>query len=678
LSDHFLHALFTFLALAALSGFAIAAADREEAQPTPDPFEVDYIEETGVELMLLDVEVYDEQGRPSRGLTKEDFTLTINGRVKQIYSLDDLCPCSAQPEVAAGGSVSSAGPAEQALPAVSEPMTYVLYINFGQLQQDGRVHALDEARRWIRETMQPGDRVQVLAWSAQAGLKRLTPIVESKAKLLAAIDKADRSAELVDPLPALRSIRQEEVRECWNKCKSRSVISQGSCTDCEIMATDYAKEEYYHGKWSMSALQQALYALEREPGRKSLLYFYQNDTMMPARLFLGVNQKHVMDHVRTLDRTAAEANLSRTSITAAYSGSDPSPEAISVGANLADYTGGSYSRAAHLTPAVTAEAGRGCRCLYRIAVRPPARRRESVYNASVWVRDQQVPRRFRLQHLSRFDRWLREAQAALAAPELMGDLPVTISLTPLANERGRWQVVARIVVSVDALLLLPAAGGKHGSWETGALLFAEQSGGPMEFLARSRMSTESEDTSGSYVVHERTVEGLQPGPWSMGAFVRDRNTNLFGGAQGRILLPKPGKAGISTPVLMQAGRSWLRTELPPLRKKNQEPVKTGAVVEDPLPLVGQPVIRGTPVEARTWICAPKSGSGDGLLRYLVREAEPIFRFEHVDPPAAGACSEVVDVVETGLLAPGKYAYRIRYNVGEDGETLEDEATFVLE
>jgi VWFA-related protein len=677
LSDHFLHARLACLALAALSGFAMAA-DREEAQSTPDPFEVDYIEETGVELMLLDVEVYDEQGRPLRGLTKEEFTLTINGRVKQIYSLDDLCPCSAQPEVATDAYAALAEPAKQAPPAVPEPMTYVLYINFGQLQQDGRVHALEEARRWIRDTMQPGDRVQILAWSAQAGLKRLTPIVESKTKLLAAIDKADRSTEFVDPLPALRSIRQEEVRECWNKCKSRSVISQGSCTDCEIMATDYAKEEYYHGKWSMSALQQALYALEREPGRKSLLYFYQNDTMMPARLFIGVNQKHVMDHVRTLDRTAAEANLSRTSIAAAYSGSDPSPEAINVGANLADYTGGSYSRSAHLTQAVTDEAGRGCRCLYRIAVKPPTRRRDSVYNASVWVRDQQVPRRFRLQHLSRFDRWLREAQAALAAPELMDDLPVAISITPLATERGRWQVAARIVVSVDTLLLLPAAGGKHGSWETGALLFAEQGGSTMEFLARSRLSTESKEPSGGYVVHERIVEDLQPGPWRMGAFVRDRNTNLFGGAEERTLLPKPGKAGVSSPLLMQAGRSWLRTELPPLRKKSPEAVKTGLVVEDPLPLAGLPVSRGSPLEARTWICAPKRGSRGRLLRYLVRGADPIFRFEHVDPPAAGSCSELVDVMETDLLLPGNYSYRIRYNAGGEGETLEDEASFILE
>jgi hypothetical protein len=38
----------------------------------------------------------------------------------------------------------------------------------------------------------------------------------------------------------------------------------------------------------------------------------------------------------------------------------------------------------------------------------------------------------------------------------------------------------------------------------------------------------------------------------------------------------------------------------------------------------------------------------------------------------------VDVVETVLLTAGKYAYRIRYNVGEDGGTLEDEAAFMLE
>jgi VWFA-related protein len=666
-----------------VSGPLIPTGAQETQAGPPDPHEVDYIEETGVELMLLDVEVYDNAGRPLRGLSKEDFTLTINGRVRQLYSVDDLCPCMEQPAAAGRAPAEVARDdmkAESTSAAgYSEPMTYILYINFGQLQQDGRIQALEEVRRWIEETMSPGDRVRLMAWSAQAGLSVLTPLTRDKARLLGALAKAERSKEFVDPFPVLRPIRQREVRECFERCKGGASSSwdRGDCSRCEMMATDYAQQEYLHGKRSMAALQQALYALEREPGRKSMLYFFQNDTMVPAALFLGVRQQHVMDHVRTLDRTAADANLARTSITAAYSGSDPEPSAINVGANLADYTGGAYSRAAHLMPAVTDEAGRGCRCLYRLGVTPPARGGKRVYNASVWVHDQQVHRRYRLQYLSRFDRWLREAQAALASPELMDDLSISASLVPVGCDDNGWSVAVQVIVSADDLLLLPSADGRYGSWEAGALLVRDDGSNAEEFLARSRLSMESEKDSGAFIVHEEIVEGLPHGTWRLGAFVRDRNASIFGGAQRDTYLPEPGEAGLSTPLLQQAGRAWIRTELPALKKKGPKATHTGKAGEAPLSLAGQPVLPGAPLEAKTWICAPRKGGIGRLLRYLVKEEEPIFRMEQADPPPAGRCEELVDVIETAFLAPGEYIYRIRYSLPKENEGLEDEAAFMV-
>jgi hypothetical protein len=249
---------------------------------------------------------------------------------------------------------------------------------------------------------------------------------------------------------------------------------------------------------------------------------------------------------------------------------------------------------------------------------------------------------------------------------------------PIANEQGLWSVAVRVTVSAEALLLLPSAEGRYGSWETGALMYRDEGGGAREFLARSRLSTESTGSSDGYIVHQRTIEALRPGSWSLGAFVRDRNANIFGGAEGEMLLPRPGRAGISTPVMLQSGHTWIRTELPLLKKKKPEPTRTGTVMEAPLPLADEPVSRGAPVEARTWICAPRKGDEGRLLRYLVKGEEPLFRFEHVDPPPAGACSELVDVVETGLLAPGEYAYRIRYTAAREAGTLEDEVSFVVE
>jgi hypothetical protein len=319
---------------------------------------------------------------------------------------------------------------------------------------------------------------------------------------------------------------------------------------------------------------------------------------------------------------------------------------------------------------MTASAGRGCRCLYRIAVRPPEGKRRAVYNASVWVHDRRAPRRFRLQHLSRFERWLREARAALESPELMSELPVAASMVPLSWREKQWEVAVQIAVSTDDLLLLPAAGGVTGSLEAGALLYREDGSDPEEFLARSQLRIDSDKPYGSHVVHEHIVAQARPGGWRLGAFVRDGNARLFGGAETEMVLPTPGKAGISTPLFMRAGHPWLRTDLPVLDRKNPEPSRTGVVVQALLPLSNEPVVIGEPLEVHTWLCAPKKGARGEVLRYLARAEEPLFRFDDTDLPAPGSCSKLVDRVDTGFLTPGEYAEEAAFLLVEPPADIE--------
>ena len=42
----------------------------EDTTPEPEPYRVDFIEETGIDLIMLDVELSDKEGRPIRGLKK--------------------------------------------------------------------------------------------------------------------------------------------------------------------------------------------------------------------------------------------------------------------------------------------------------------------------------------------------------------------------------------------------------------------------------------------------------------------------------------------------------------------------------------------------------------------------------------------------------------------------------
>ena len=668
-------------AVAGLLG-VIGAQDKEAE---PEPYRVDFIEETGIDLILLDVEIYDEEGRPMRGLGLPDFTLKINGKVRTIYSVDDLCTCSDptsdEPLVVEQTEIPLQ-PATHSPPIPPEPMLYILYLNFGQLDRAGRFNALAEADRWVREVMRSGEQVQIMAWTSVKGLRQLTDVTDSRETLLEALAAAEADPELNDPFPTERTLRQMECAACYGRCEGLDTYSKRGCIkSCQVQCRGFARNEYSHGSWSMGALQQLLYQLEQVRGRKTILYFFQNDALYPARLFAGLGDDDVRDLNDEIEQVGADAVLSRTTITAAYSGSEPNGAGINVGANLADFSGGSYNRNASLLQGVTAEAGRGCRCIYRIGVEPPTTRRNDLYHAAVFVHDRRVQRGFRLQHLTRFDRWLREAQAMLRSPEDVTDVPLSSSLHPMSLKKGRWQVAIRVAMEAEGLLLLPAAGGKSGAWETGALMYRDPGVDPVELLAHSRLTVENEAIAGSYIVHERVLDGLKPGEWYLGAFIRDRNARTFGGGKVRMTLPKPGEAGLSTPVPFLSGQPWIRTELPDMTNKPKQVAGATRSTEarlTPLPLPKRPVRRAHGLEFRTWVCSPKKGQAADIVRFVARDGEPIFRFETVKPPRDGSCAELADPVDTRFLEPGEYGYHIRYAPEAAPEPLTAEQVFLLE
>ena len=671
-----------FLLTASLPTGLIGA---QEKAPEPEPYQVDFVEETGIDLILLDVEVYDQDGRPMRGLALPDFTLKINGKVRTLYSVDDLCTCddpdSNKPLIVEESQAPQL-PASTSPPIPPEPMLYILYLNFGQLDQDGRINALAEAERWVREVLQPGEQVQIMAWTSVKGLRQLTDVTDSRETLLAALANAAADPTLLDPFPTERSIRQKECAACYDRCIGLdSIAMQGCIKFCQVTCRDFARNEYAHGSWSMDALQRLLYRLEQVRGRKTVLYFYQNDALYPARLFAGLDANDVRDLNDEMEQVGADAVLSRTTIAAAYTGSDPNGAGINVGANLADLSGGSYNRALNLLPAITTEAGRGCRCIYRIGVEPPPLRRNDLYHAAVFVQDRRIPRGLRLQHLTRFDRWLREAQAVLRSPEDITDVLLTSSLHPMRLRKGRWQVAVRVAMDAEGLLLLPAAGGKSGAWETGALLHRDPGVDAVELLAHSRLTVENKAIAGSYIVHERVLDGLKPGEWYLGAFIRDRNARTFGGGKVEITLPKPGEAGISTPVPFLSGQPWIRTGLPDLTDQPKQvagATRSTETLRASLPLPKRPVRRGDGLTFKTWVCSPKQGKVADVVRFVARDGEPIFRFETVKPPRGGSCAEVVDPVDTRYLTPGEYVYHVRYAPEIAPEPLAAEQVFVLE
>lgn len=633
------------------------AEERGEKPLTPR-----LVETTRVSLMLVDIEVTNERGDPIRGLSKDDFTVRLDRKKQPVYSVDDLCfdRQAAAPPAAADGRAPLPG-------AVQEPIKFVLYFDYSQLRQDGRALAGEEARRWIRETMRPGDGVMLAAYSSDAGLVVPADFTVDKAELLAALETLERRADLVDPFPTLLSKRLAEIESC---CRGRAC-------DCAGTRQDMARLEFGHSKHAFEALRRLLEVLEPVPGRKALILFHQNGTLFPARYYQA-DEKRLGDHNSLIDRLASEATLSRTAIYAAVSGS-PNVWAINLGANLADYTGGGYNRGPSDLGRLTDEAGRRSTCVYRLGLIPPEGARERPYRVSVAVRGRVLPGSLRVVNLSESERWLRAARAVLSVPGRAHDVALAAALIPLsAGERG-WDLSVQVTLDAEALLELPLEAKSAGSWEVGALLSDKRSKSwEMLAISESRRSGEGQEAP-AILLHERRIEGLRPGAYVLRAFVRDRTANLYGGAEAEIVLPEPKGGTVAGPVPMRGARAAVRTSLPLLeRRAKTEPARSGSIERMSLPLGGRAVEPGEPLEFRTWICPGETADAlAGLERYVALDGKPLFRFGAPELVQAGACTTLIDRLDSTPMADGLYAYRVVWAPREHGDPFLAEATFTV-
>jgi len=646
-----------------------------DAQDASKPLETPWVETTAVSLMLLDVVVTDKDGKPVHGLTREDFSLTLNGRKRSIYSVDDLCPLVAEP-LRPDSLTPPSGAEPEPIAACSTPtepdterVSYVLYLDFGQLQLDGRDIAINEARRFIRETMVPEDRAMLVAYSSLAGLRELTHWTGDRDLLLTALQSAETDPVWLDPFPAQFWNR---VRECESCCKVC-----GGCPDCCPVCLTNPRDEYQHGRRSLKALKSYLMRIEAVPGRKVLLLFHQNEILFPAR-FYPVQEIQVGDHLSMLDEVGAEATNSRTVIYPAYSGSQPNlfdplaNQAVNLGANLADFTGGAYNRTAALLPDLTGAAGRGNACVYRIAIEPKVTSHGDIYRAVVRVRGRRVPYQYRLLFLTAMDRSWRQITNVLIDPARGGDLPVVTTVVPLGPAGKKWRAKVQVAFEVDDLLLIPAGEDLLGGWEVGGLLERGDGRAVARMLGVSEIRLTADESRGGLVVHERQFD-LEPGSYRLRSFVRDRNSDSIGGAEDEILLPKSGAGSIVGPILMRVGRTWTESGLP-LWKQEDEGDRTPSAVprSGPVRAPSAPVRSGETLEAHSWLCSAKGDGGPAKppLRFVAASGTPLYRFEIEEREGDGSCFEVVDQIETLGLGPGSYAYHVRWQGRDESVPFE--------
>jgi VWFA-related protein len=174
------------------------------------------------DLVRIDVEVTDRSGKPIKGLTANQFTITDEGKSQAITSfsyadieaIETATTDDSKPIVV---SVDNDGPNSPSADAISDALRdrrlIVLFFDLTSMQTDDLIRAHDAADKFVKQQMTKADVVAVIIFSTRINV--LANFTNDRAVLNKAIAQLtpDNSANLASPLYAAAANGEYDVQE---------------------------------------------------------------------------------------------------------------------------------------------------------------------------------------------------------------------------------------------------------------------------------------------------------------------------------------------------------------------------------------------------------------------------------------------------------------------------------
>lgn len=209
-------------------------------------------------LVIVTVFVRDGQGRAVKGLTKDDFVVTENGkpqavRVFEFQQIEEAAPAAAA--MTAEAPAAQAAQAEQQTGAVL-PVRYrdrrliVLYFDWTSLDETQQVRAKEAAEQWLRDKMTAADLVRIVAFGS---------------RLRVAQDfTGDRDA-------LIETVRRFQTGE-MSELAAEGATDAGTGEDAAFAADD-TEFNVFNTDRKLAALEDLARSLAALPEKKAVVYF---------------------------------------------------------------------------------------------------------------------------------------------------------------------------------------------------------------------------------------------------------------------------------------------------------------------------------------------------------------------------------------------------------------------
>jgi VWFA-related protein len=136
-------------------------------------------------LVIVTMFVRDKDGKPMKGLKKEDFIVTENGK-PQTISVFDFQELTRPPDQKPTGTVAELKEAPAATPTAAAPVQaspegrarfrdrrlLILFFDWSSLQPADQVRAKDAAEKFLKEQMTPADLVEVATFGSRLKIEQ--------------------------------------------------------------------------------------------------------------------------------------------------------------------------------------------------------------------------------------------------------------------------------------------------------------------------------------------------------------------------------------------------------------------------------------------------------------------------------------------------------------------------
>jgi VWFA-related protein len=170
----------------------------------------------------IDVEVTDKSGKPIKGLTANQFSITDEGKPQAITSfsyadIEAIETATADDTKPIVVSVDNDGPNSPSADAISDALRdrrlIVLFFDLTSMQTDDLIRAHDAADKFVKQQMTKADVVAVVVFSTR--LNVLANFTNDRTVLNKAIAQLtpDNSANLASPLYAAAENGEYDVQE---------------------------------------------------------------------------------------------------------------------------------------------------------------------------------------------------------------------------------------------------------------------------------------------------------------------------------------------------------------------------------------------------------------------------------------------------------------------------------